>query len=110
MVTASVPAERLRETLTAWLSEHDMLRGITWYSRGEWAARGETMCTGAALHVVMEESRLRGLLNFEWAGWGGCEPVSERLYEEFCNLLDGHGYCHEVGFAWSAHFYQEVTG
>ncbi len=99
------PVPQLREILDHWLITHGYGEDIYWRTPEQWRASGETTCDDARLHIVMEESPLRSLLNFAWAGWDGCDPDCEADYRAWCALLESHGYFCVLGFAWSAHIY-----
>ena len=67
----------------------------------QWAAKGERFGNDAAGTLMLSEGgTLKQLLNFDWLG-----PVADDLYADFCDLLEAHGYWHELGHAWTCHLY-----
>jgi hypothetical protein len=71
------------------------------YGRQEWKERGEPYGNDAILTIVIEESGWYTVLN---AGdIPGCDAAVKRLEE----LSTRNKVYHELGYAWSMHFYAE---
>lgn len=71
------------------------------YTQEQWRGRGETMCADAAATLLLQEGgAFRQLVNFDWLG-----KEADDLYEGFIDLLNCHGYMHELGHSWTLHLY-----
>lgn len=78
-----------------WMGEGDRHK---FYSRKQWdEERGEQYGTNALLNCVIEESGWYYILN----GYEGPAQAAVELRE----LEEKHGVYHELGYAWSMHWY-----
>lgn len=89
-------ALKLRDALEAYWRSKDLWYDAKWYTPAEWEARGERYGAGAHLHLTFE-----GPLYREFNDGGPKWEVREHTID----IEQEHDYWHELGFAWSMHFY-----
>ena len=88
----------LKQEYEKFLKDNELSIDTCFYTQDEWKARGEPFGNKAELSLTFEGA-LYHVLNYH----GG------KLAEKFYALAAKHGYMVELGYAWSAHFYQEVA-
>jgi hypothetical protein len=77
------------------------------YSPEQWDnERGEKYGRGALLTAVIEESSWYNILNGNYQYPEDCEAVEDAL-ERLQELEEKFGVWHELGYAWSIHWYPE---
>ena len=94
--------DRIRVDITSWLLRNDMMTDdVHFYTRSEWALRGEPYGRDSVLAMTFEGSPLYHILNDTLDD----RATSARLFEELCALLKSHGYYYELGYSWSMSLY-----
>ena len=98
-VSDAIKAEAIQKRVDEWLQS----KGWTPYqfcTPQEWNERGEIFGRNALLTLVFEESPLYEYLNCPSTKW------EFEVYDEFHALCSDLG-CHvELGYSWSAHWYE----
>lgn len=91
--------DRLCVELTALLLGYDlkMVQGTHFYSREEWAKRGEEFGQDSILTMTFDGNLLHDMLNDLEAG--------SELISDLDRLLSGFGYGYEMGTSWSLSLY-----
>lgn len=98
----SILFERLKLAITSWLLRNELfVEGIAFYTRTEWALRGEPYGRNSVLAMTFEGSALYQILNDSLGDRG----LSARVEDDFRRMLSGLGYYFELGYAWSLSLY-----
>lgn len=93
--------DKLMEAVKAWMAKRESLTdGVKIMSADEWSDRGETVGRGSVLTLILEESSLHTVLNYPET------KFAFTICDEFHQLGKEQGYWVELGFSWSAHFYE----
>ncbi len=94
--------ERIRVDIIGWLLRNEIPpEDVNFYTRSDWALRGEQYGRDSVLAATFEGSPLYHVLN----DTSNDRATSARLYEELCALLAAHGYYYELGYSWSLSLY-----
>jgi hypothetical protein len=108
MANATVSDEQIkgcREALEAYWRKEDLWFDAKWWTPDEWRALGNEYGNDAVLNLTFEGPLYREF-NVPWESHPPF-AVQERTYE----IQQQFGLYHELGYAWSMHFYpiQNVT-
>lgn len=98
----SILFERLKLAITSWLLHNKFfVEEIHFFTRTEWALRGEPYGRNSVLAMTFEGSALYHVLNDTL----GDRSLSARIEDDFRRMLAGLGYYFELGYAWSLSLY-----
>jgi len=98
----SILFERLKLAITSWLLRNKFfVEEIRFFTRTEWALRGEPYGRNSVLAMTFEGSALYHVLNDTLDD----RSFSARIEDDFRRMLAELGYYFELGYAWSLSLY-----